>query len=126
MPIHRRHQLDEDPCVSMQPQGTGKIIAVQDPELRFQIHKIPATAQHDDLYTIGLWQGSVLCGICYVQPIDRALVALRRVLEGAGNPRMEKGGVNANDSVRDASSSHLRHVGAVVWSFFAGLIRVGR
>ena len=54
-------------------------------EFSLHIHKSLGNAQGPDLYTIALWQElSVLRGICYSQPIDDALPALRRALEEAG------------------------------------------
>jgi len=54
-------------------------------EFSLHIHKSLGNAQGPDLYTIALWQElSVLRGICYSQPIDDALAALRRALEEAG------------------------------------------
>jgi len=101
-------------------------MSVENPEFSLHVHKISRTAQHDELYTIGLWRGTVLCGICHVQPIDHALAALRRVLEQAGHERAVDVGPKANDSIPDAPRNPLRHVGAVFWTFLASLIRVGR
>lgn len=42
----------------------------------------------EPLYTIGIWQktgtGSELRAICHVEPIDRAIAAIRRELRNAG------------------------------------------
>jgi hypothetical protein len=53
-------------------------------EFALHVHKKPGNADRPDLYTIGVWEGTVLRGICHAQPIDCAVSALRRTLEEAG------------------------------------------
>lgn len=53
-------------------------------EFSFHVHKKTGNAQSPALYTIGLWEGTVLRGICHTQPLDGALAAVRLVLEESG------------------------------------------
>jgi hypothetical protein len=49
-------------------------------EFSFHVHKLMANARHPALFTIAIWEGSVLRGICCAQPLDAALAAFRKVL----------------------------------------------
>ncbi len=53
-------------------------------EFSFHVHKKAGNADRPALYTVGIWEGTVLHSICHVQPIDTALAAVRRVLEEPG------------------------------------------
>ena len=54
-------------------------------EFSLHVYKALQNAQHPDLYTISMWDGlSDLHGICYAQPFDDAVAALRIILEEAG------------------------------------------
>jgi hypothetical protein len=62
-------------------------MAEQNPEFSLHVHKKVATAEHRDLYTIGIWKDSTLHAICHAQPLEQALGALRNVLDQAGKPQ---------------------------------------
>ena len=53
-------------------------------EFSVHVHKLMGNAQRPALFTIGLWEGNVLRAICYTQPLDAALLAVRKVLEESG------------------------------------------
>ncbi|HET6843508.1 MAG TPA: hypothetical protein VFK06_17785 [Candidatus Angelobacter sp.] len=53
-------------------------------EFCFHVHITPAKDERPDLFTIGIQDGTVLRGICHVQPIEGAVAALRLTLEEAG------------------------------------------
>jgi len=55
-------------------------------EFALHIHKISGNKEHPDLYTIGIWDGTLLRAICHIQPIECALAALRRTLEETTRP----------------------------------------
>jgi hypothetical protein len=59
----------------------------QNLEFTLQVHKMAGTAEHEDLYTIGIWQGTALHAICHVQPLSQALDALCHMLGQAGKPQ---------------------------------------
>jgi hypothetical protein len=61
-------------------------MAEQNPDFSFHVHKKAATAEQQDLYTIGIWTGSTLHAICHAQPLEQALGALRNVLDQGGKP----------------------------------------
>jgi hypothetical protein len=58
----------------------------------FAVHflKHPAGGRRTDRYTVAVWERQQLRAICHVAPIDRALAALRREMESAGEPILEK------------------------------------
>jgi len=59
------------------------------PEFSFHVHKLKGTARRPALFTIAIWEGTVLLrGICYAQPLNTALAALRKVLEECGREAM--------------------------------------
>lgn len=40
-----------------------------------------------DLFTLGIWDGLLTVrSVCHIAPIEEALLALRQILETAGNP----------------------------------------
>ena len=53
-------------------------------EFSFHVPKLMADARRPALFTIAIWEGTVLRGICYEQPIDAALAAFRKILEEWG------------------------------------------
>ena len=53
-------------------------------EFSFHVHKLMANARRPALFTIAIWEGTVLRGICYAQPLDAALAAFRKILEEWG------------------------------------------
>ncbi len=55
-------------------------------EFALHVHKLPGNSRHPELYTIGVWEGSVLRGICLAEPLDSAMKELRELLEAAGEP----------------------------------------
>ena len=55
-------------------------------EFALHVHKKCGDEEHADLYTIGVWEDSVLRGICHAQPIDAAVGAFRGFLHEAGKP----------------------------------------
>lgn len=58
------------------------------PRSEFDLHvwKKPATGNRPDQYTIGVWDGQQIRGLCHIAPIEGALQTLRHVLETAGQP----------------------------------------
>ena len=54
-------------------------------ELSFHVHKLMADARRPALFTIAIWEGAVLRGICYAQPLDAALAAFCKILEEWGS-----------------------------------------
>ena len=65
-------------------------------EFSFHVHKKAGNADRPALYTVGIWEGTGLHGICHVQPIDTALAAVRRVLEEPGHTPSFKNGAGAS------------------------------
>ena len=56
-----------------------RCVMPDNPEFSFHVHKLMA------LFTLAIWDGALLLrGICYAQPLDAALTALRKVLEERG------------------------------------------
>ncbi len=56
-------------------------------EFALHVHKMPGDPRRPGLYTIGVWEGTMLLrGVCLAQPIDSALAAFRKVLEESGQP----------------------------------------
>ncbi len=51
------------------------------------IHRKSSTANHQNLYTVGVWQGTCLHAICHIEPIENALLALRRFFEQDDEPK---------------------------------------
>ncbi len=94
-------------------------MAKLNPEFAIHVHKQTATAEHQDLYTIGVWNGPTLHAICHVQPLDRALRALRNVLDQAGKPQMS---LSAQPS--DATQRRgFRKLAAAILASIAGFIK---
>jgi hypothetical protein len=60
------------------------------PEFSFQVHKLMGDARRPAVFTIGLWEGTALRGICYAQPLDTALAAIRKILEECRTKAMGK------------------------------------
>jgi len=56
-------------------------------EFSFHVHKL-GNAQSPPLFTIAIWEGTVLRRICYAQPLDAAPAAFRKVLEEWGRQPM--------------------------------------
>src|SRR5258708_14809186 len=54
-------------------------------EFSFHVHKKAGNADRSALYTVGIWEGTVLHSICHVQPIDTALAAGPRGPSGPGH-----------------------------------------
>ena len=54
------------------------------PEFSFHVHKLMCSTRRPALFTIAVWKGTVLRGICYAQSLDDALAAFCRVLEECG------------------------------------------
>ena len=57
-------------------------------EFSFHVHKFIGNGQRPALFTIAIWGGSILRGICYAQQLDAALAALGEVLEEWGREAM--------------------------------------
>ena len=58
------------------------------PEFSFHVHKLMANARRPALFTIAIWEGTVLRGICYAQPLEAHLAAFRKVLDPWGREAM--------------------------------------
>jgi len=58
-------------------------------EFSFHVHKL-GNAGRPALFTIAIWEGTVLRGICYAQPLDAALAAFRKVLDEWGRQPMDE------------------------------------
>ena len=58
------------------------------PGISFHVHKLKGNAQGPALFTITIWEGTVLRGIWYAQPLNAALAAFREVLEEWGREAM--------------------------------------
>ena len=58
------------------------------PEFSLHVHKLMGNAQRPALFTIAIWEETVLRGICYAQPLDAALDAFRKLLEEWGRQPM--------------------------------------
>jgi hypothetical protein len=58
----------------------------------FAVHflKHRAGGRRANRYTVAVWEQQQLRAICHVAPIDRALAALRREMESAGERTLEK------------------------------------
>jgi hypothetical protein len=50
-------------------------------EFSFHVHKLMANARRPALFTIAIWDRTVLRGICYAGTLDAALAAFRKILE---------------------------------------------
>ena len=98
-------------------------MAEQNPEFSFHVHKKAATAQHRDLYTIGIWKGSTLHAICHVQPLEKALGALRNVLDQAGKPQTACSPVRRNEVAPDARKTGWQRIVATMLASLASLLK---
>lgn len=58
-----------------------------------------------DLFTLGVWDGLLTVrSICHIAPIEEALVALRQILETAGNAAAEDSQPKPGHEPRKSSS----------------------
>ena len=101
-------------------------MAEQNPEFSFHVHKKAATAEHQDLYTIGIWTGSTLHAICHVQPLEQALGALRNVLDQAGKPQITCSPVRRSEVAPGARRTGWQRIGAAMLASLAGLLKSAR
>ena len=61
-----------------------------DAEFSFHVHKLMANPRRPALFTVAIWEGTVLRGVCYAQPLDDVLAAFRKILEEWGREATEK------------------------------------
>src|SRR5258708_14450514 len=101
-------------------------MAGQNPEFSFHVHKQAATAEHQGLYTIGIWTGSTLHAICHVQPLEQALGALRNVLDQAGKPQTTCSSVRPNEVAPGPRRTGWQRIIAAMLASLAGLLQQAR
>ena len=64
-------------------------------EFSFHVHKLTADARRPALFTIAIWEGTVLRSICYAQPLDAAFGCVSQDSRGMGKGGNREGGVSA-------------------------------
>jgi hypothetical protein len=69
-------------------------------EFSFHVHKLTADARRPALFTIAIWEGTVLRSICYAQPLDAALAAFRKIPEEWGREATGKEVCRRHSGVR--------------------------
>jgi hypothetical protein len=62
-------------------------------EFDLHVFKKPGACGGPDLFTVGVWDGVLTVrSVCHIAPIDEVLVAVRQILETAGNAAGEDSG----------------------------------
>lgn len=94
----------------------------RDSEFSLHVHRIGATAKHEPLYTIGIWEGTTLHAICHVQRIEGALASIRCLLEQIDQHESEPSLLRCNKRPVSTPGA-LRKLRIGTASFFAALLR---
>jgi hypothetical protein len=67
-----------------------RCVMLDNAEFSFHLHKLLANARRPASFTIAMWEGTVLHDICHAQPLDDALAAFSKILEGMGKGGREE------------------------------------
>jgi hypothetical protein len=89
---------------SMATTDNLQVLASPNREFGFQVLR-HLRADGTPVYTIGIWEESVLRCICHAHPIATALLALRREFEVAGVVRSHRFPLRATDHM--ATTTHM-------------------
>ena len=64
-------------------------------EFDLHVWKQRAEGDHEERFTIGIWDKGRIVPLCHIEPLEKTLVIIRGLLESAARPACETPAANA-------------------------------